>query len=74
MSLGNILANPHVGMLFIDFSDGARLRVSGTARTHDEGPFLKEFPGAPRVVEVQIRQVVLNCARFVPLLMPVAER
>ena len=74
MSLGNILANPHVGMLFIDFSDGARLRISGTATTHDAGPLLKEFPGAPRVVEVQIRQVVLNCARFVPQLVPVAER
>lgn len=70
MSLGNILANPHVGMLFIDFADGGRMRINGDARVHDEGPRLALFPGAPRVVEVSIRQVVLNCARFVPRLVP----
>jgi predicted pyridoxine 5'-phosphate oxidase superfamily flavin-nucleotide-binding protein len=70
MSLGNILANPHVGMLFIDFADGGRLRINGDAQVHDHGPLMALFPGAPRVVEVSIRQVVLNCARHVPRLVP----
>jgi hypothetical protein len=38
MSLGNILQNPQVGCLFIDFSDGARLRVNGRASIHEAGP------------------------------------
>ena len=66
MSLGNVLANPNVGLLFIDFRDGARLRMNGRARVHDDGPALERFPGAPRVVEVEIEQIVLNCSRFVP--------
>lgn len=66
MSLGNLLVNPHVGMLFIDFVDGARLRINGTARILDGGAELDRFSDAARVIEVQIQQVVLNCARFVP--------
>jgi len=30
MTLGNILDSPHVGILFIDFQDGARLRANGS--------------------------------------------
>src|SRR2546421_29416 len=30
-SLGNILANPRVGLLFVDFEEPNRMRVSGTA-------------------------------------------
>lgn len=71
MSLGNILDNPRVGLLFIDFSDGARLRVNGRARIHDEGAPLEWFDGARRVVEVAIEQVVPNCAAHIPKLIPV---
>lgn len=70
MSLGNILDNPHVGLLFIDFSDGARLRVNGRAHIHDEGAPLKWFDGVRRVVEVAIEQVVPNCAAHIPKLIP----
>ncbi len=70
MSLGNILDNPRVGMLFIDFSDGARLRVNGRAVIHDEGAALALFAGARRVVLVDVEQVVPNCAAYVPRLVP----
>ncbi len=70
MTLGNILDNPHVGILFIDFEDGARLRVNGTATIHDHGEPLTWFPDAPRVVSVAIVQVVPNCSNFVPHLTP----
>ncbi len=66
MSLGNILDNPQVGLLFIDFTDGARLRVNGAATIHDEGPMLAHFPAAKRVVVVDIKQVVPNCAAHIP--------
>ncbi|NIP72162.1 MAG: pyridoxamine 5'-phosphate oxidase [Gammaproteobacteria bacterium] len=73
MSLGNILDNPNVGLLFIDFADGARLRVNGRAQIHDAGAPLAWFEDARRVVEVAIEQVVPNCAARVPRLVPAAE-
>ncbi len=66
MSLGNILQNPHVGMLFIDFSDGARLRVNGTAQVHDSGEVMSLFDKAPRVIVVDIDLVVPNCSAHIP--------
>jgi predicted pyridoxine 5'-phosphate oxidase superfamily flavin-nucleotide-binding protein len=66
MSLGNILENPQVGLLLIDFADGARLRVNGRATIHEEGPMRALFAHAPRVVTVAIEQVTPNCAAFVP--------
>ena len=73
MSVGNILENPHVGLLFIDFTDGARLRVNGRASVHDDGAIKKLFPDHSRVILVEIEQVVPNCAAHIPKLVPVAE-
>ncbi|MFQ5755304.1 MAG: pyridoxamine 5'-phosphate oxidase family protein [Acidiferrobacterales bacterium] len=73
MSLGNILVNPHIGCLFIDFSDGARLRVNGRATIHDQDEALKLFPKAKRVVVVDVEQVVPNCTNYVPRLFPVDQ-
>lgn len=71
MSLGNLLLNPQVGCLFIDFNDGARLRVNGRASIHECGEPMALFPGSPRVVLVEIEQVVPNCAQHIPRLVPV---
>ena len=73
MSVGNILKNPHVGILFIDFNDGARLRVNGRASIHDSGAIKELFPDQPRVILVEIEQVVPNCAAHIPRLVPVVE-
>ena len=74
MSVGNILKNQHVGMLFIDFSDGARLRVNGRASVHDDGPTKELFPDSARVILVEIEQVVPNCAAHIPRLVPQEQR
>jgi len=66
MSIGNILLNPHVGLLFIDFTDGARLRINGGATLHETGNILTLFPKAARVILVDIEQVVPNCAKHIP--------
>lgn len=66
MSIGNILVNPHVGMLFIDFADGARLRVNGRAQVHEMGDVMNLFAAARRVIVVDIEQVIPNCSRHVP--------
>ena len=60
--------NPQVGCLFIDFSDGARLRINGRAEIHEHGPLMTHFPGSRRVVLVNIDEVVPNCAQHIPRL------
>ncbi len=52
-SLGNILVNPYVGMLFIDFESPKRLRVNGRATMSEDDPLLREFVGAQLIVRVR---------------------
>lgn len=66
MSLGNILLNPCVSMLFIDFSDGARLRVNGRASIHENAAMMELFPQAECVVFVDIELVVPSCSSYIP--------
>lgn len=70
MSLGNLLLNPHVGCLFIDFDSGERLRVNGRAEILERGQLLALFPGSPRMVRVDVDEVVPNCPKHVPRLVP----
>lgn len=70
MSLGNLLQNPQVGCLFIDFADGARLRVNGRASIHENDDIAALFPACRRAVLVDIEQVVPNCPQHVPRLLP----
>lgn len=71
MSLGNILLNYHVSLLFIDFSDGARLRVNGRASIHENAELMKSFPQAECVVVVDIERVVPSCPAYIPRMVPV---
>jgi uncharacterized protein len=64
-SLGNILVNPHVGMLFIDFEHPGRMRINGTATEHNDDPLLSEYPGAQLIVRVQAEQIFPNCPRYI---------
>jgi len=70
MSIGNILENPNLGMLFVDFSDGARLRINGHATVHDNGEIVGLFRNASRAIVVDVELVVPNCAKHVPHLIP----
>jgi len=63
-SLGNILENPNIGMLFIDFKTAARLRVNGTASIiYDKNEYIDLWPKALRYVKVGIKQVYFNCQK-----------
>jgi predicted pyridoxine 5'-phosphate oxidase superfamily flavin-nucleotide-binding protein len=64
-SMGNIVDNPRVGLLFIDFERPKRLRVKGTATLRDDGATLASWPGAELVVEVTTDKVFFNCPRYV---------
>lgn len=64
-SLGNILVNPQVGLLFIDFESSGRLRLNGIASIHYDDFLLSEFHGAQLVVKVAVEQIFRNCPRYI---------
>ena len=64
-SLGNLLVNPRVGMLFVDFERPRRVRINGTASIDDHDPLLAEFPGAQLIVRVAAERVFPNCPRYI---------
>jgi len=68
-SLGNLSANPHIGLLFIAMHDKPkRLRVNGEARISRDDPLLQDIPGAQIIVRVTARAIFPNCARYIPSL------
>lgn len=78
-SLGNILENPKVGLLFMKFGaeegQGAlylRLRINGSATLHDRHEALENYPGAQRIVQVETEHIYPNCPRYVPQMQEVA--
>ena len=73
MSLGNLLVNPQIGMLFMDFPTRRRLRVNGRAEILEESPLLAEFPGAERIVRVTVEQAFGNCSRYIHRMVKVEE-
>jgi predicted pyridoxine 5'-phosphate oxidase superfamily flavin-nucleotide-binding protein len=65
LSMGNVGANPHVGLLFIDFERRSRMRLNGTASIEDGDPLLSEYPEAQFIVRVSVREVFPNCPRYI---------
>ena len=65
LSMGNVAANGHVGMLFIDLTSPKRLRVNGTARIVPPESVAPQFAQAQFVVVVAIREVFPNCPRYI---------
>jgi predicted pyridoxine 5'-phosphate oxidase superfamily flavin-nucleotide-binding protein len=58
MSLGNLEVNPHAGLLFVDFDSGTTLQLTGTARIDWDAARAATFPGAQRLVELEIDETV----------------
>lgn len=62
---GNVLVNPHVGLLFLDFEQPKRIRVNGTAKLSESDPLLAGCPGAVFMVRVTATQIFPNCPRYI---------
>jgi predicted pyridoxine 5'-phosphate oxidase superfamily flavin-nucleotide-binding protein len=62
LSMGNLSRNPEVGLLFIDFQRGRRLRVQGTATIDREDV---PWEGAQFAVRVRTRAIFPNCPRYI---------
>jgi len=66
-SLGNIAANPHVGLLFLAMGEAPRrLRVNGRAQVIEDDPLMADIPGAQLLVKVTPTDIFPNCPRYVP--------
>jgi uncharacterized protein len=64
-SMGNLAANPEVGILFIDFETPNRMRLQGRASITPHDPLLAEYKEADLVVRVAITQTWVNCPRYI---------
>jgi PPOX class probable FMN-dependent enzyme len=66
-SLSNLLHDPRIGLLFMVPGVNETLRINGTARLRDEPAWTGHFAGAhftPQlVIEVQVREAYLHCAK-----------
>jgi predicted pyridoxine 5'-phosphate oxidase superfamily flavin-nucleotide-binding protein len=58
MTFGNLELDPRAGLLFIDFENGHSLHLSGTATVDWDAARAAEWPGAQRVVDMEIDHVV----------------
>ena len=65
LSMGNVSRTRRVGMLFVDFTQPKRLRLSGEATIHHDDALLGEYPGAQFIVRVAVTQVFPNCPRYI---------
>jgi predicted pyridoxine 5'-phosphate oxidase superfamily flavin-nucleotide-binding protein len=64
-SLGNMLVNPQVGLLFVNFEQPDRLRLNGVASLHYDDVLLSEYPGAQLLVRVVAERIFPNCPRYI---------
>lgn len=63
----NVLANPHVGLIFLVPGRGDTLRINGTAQLLDDAPFFDELVvkgHRPRLVMVvEVEEVFFHCSK-----------
>ncbi len=57
-TIGNLMLDPRAGYLFVDFESGSLLQVTGTATIDWDSAEVEEFPGARRLVTLDIHEVV----------------
>ena len=65
LTTGNLSVNPRVGLLFIDWETGTRLRMNGQASVDMDDPLIGEYARTLFVVRVRAREVFANCRRYV---------
>lgn len=81
-SLGNILENPHVGLMFVDFfRDNIGLHVNGRASIVDDPSMRSRHPHLPtdtvpgrrpeRWVLVEVEEAYIHCAKHIPRLVKI---
>lgn len=63
-TIGNLIADPRAGLLFIDFARGDLLHLSGRAELVWDGEAVARFPGAKRLLRFVPERCVLRPGRM----------
>jgi predicted pyridoxine 5'-phosphate oxidase superfamily flavin-nucleotide-binding protein len=58
-TFGNLELNPRAGLMFVDFSTGTLLSLTGEAEVSWDDPRIAELPGAQRLLTVRVTSGVL---------------
>jgi len=64
-SWGNLLVNPNIGLLFIDFEKQSRLRVNGTATISADDALGDAFPGSVFIIRIIAEKIFPACPRYI---------
>jgi predicted pyridoxine 5'-phosphate oxidase superfamily flavin-nucleotide-binding protein len=72
-SWGNVLVNPQVGLLFIDFETPQRLRVNGRAEIIRDAARCAAYHGAAFLVRLRAERIFPNCPRYLHRMQLVEE-
>ncbi len=57
-TIGNLMLDPRVGLLFVDFKNGGLLQITGRATIDWDSPDVATHPGAQRLVTIDIERIV----------------
>ena len=57
-TIGNLILDPRVGLLFVDFATGSLLQLTGHATIDWDSGDVARFPGARRLVAIDIEEIV----------------
>ena len=57
-TIGNLVASPRAGLLFVDWETGTLLHVAVRAEIVWEGPEVQAYAGAERLVRMRVEQVI----------------
>jgi uncharacterized protein len=58
-TIGNLELNPRAGLVFVDFSTGSLLSITGEAEVSWDDPRIAALPGAQRLITVRVSSGVL---------------
>ncbi|MFF5445587.1 pyridoxamine 5'-phosphate oxidase family protein [Streptomyces sp. NPDC012888] len=83
-SAGNIAENPHLGLLFVDFSEHrVGLHVNGVARLYADAGLRSLHPGLPAGtapgrapelwVQLSVEEAYIHCSKYIPHLEPASR-
>jgi predicted pyridoxine 5'-phosphate oxidase superfamily flavin-nucleotide-binding protein len=64
-SMGNLVGNAKIGMLFINFEKPHRVRLQGLASVDAHDPLLADYAEAQMVVRVKVTEIFRNCPRYI---------
>ncbi|MEJ2413910.1 MAG: pyridoxamine 5'-phosphate oxidase family protein [Sulfurimonas sp.] len=67
--IGDIMSNPNVSLLCIDFSKNIRVKISGTAQIIDDADTVSKYSDilntndAERIIKITVRYLIPNCSK-----------